>query len=141
MAKEIITSIRNIRNENNLGFKEKLILQLNNKKNEILNFSESIIRLGGLEKIEFKIDKTLNGSFFRINSLEFFIPINKLIDKTLEKKKIEDELSYAKEFLMSVKEKLSNSKFVKNAPKKIIDIEKKKEKDTKRSWQPSIDIT
>ena len=32
---------------------------------------------------------------------------------------------------MSVKEKLSNSKFVKNAPKKIIDIEKKKEKDTK----------
>ena len=131
LAKEIITSIRNIRNENNLGFKEKLILQVNNEQNEILKFSESIVRLGGLEKIEFKIDKTLNGSFFRINSLEFFIPINKLIDNTLEKKKIEDELSYAKEFLMSVKEKLSNSKFVKNAPKKIIDIEKKKEKDTK----------
>ena len=131
LAKEIITSIRNIRNENNLGFKEKLILQVNNEQNEILKFSESIVKLGGLEKIEFKIDKTLNGSFFRINSLEFFIPINKLIDNTLEKKKIEEEFSYAKEFLMSDKEKLSNSKFVKNAPKKIIDIEKKKEKDTK----------
>ena len=65
LAKEIITSIRNIRNENNLGFKEKLILQVNNEQNEILKFSESIVRLGGLEKIEFKIDKTLNGSFFR----------------------------------------------------------------------------
>ena len=45
-------------------------------------------------------------------------------------KKIEDELIYAKRFLRSVQEKLSNSKFVQNAPKKIIDIEKKKAIDT-----------
>ena len=77
------------------------------------------------------IDKNLNGSFFRIKSLEFFIPTNKLIDNTLEKKKVEDELTYAKGFLKSVEEKLSNSKFVENAPKKIIDIEKKKVKDSK----------
>ena len=73
----------------------------------------------------------MNGSFFRIKSLEFFIPTNKLIDNTLEKKKVEDELTYAKGFLKSVEEKLSNSKFVENAPKKIIDIEKKKVKDSK----------
>jgi len=131
LAKDIITSIRNVRKENNLGFKEKLILQINNKQIKILKFTESIIRLGGLEKIEYKIDKTLNGSFFRINNLEFFIPIKKLIDNTLEKKKIEDELTYAKGFLKSVQNKLSNTKFVKNAPKKIIDFEKKKENDTK----------
>ena len=131
LAKDIITSIRNVRKENNLGFKEKLILQINNKQIKILKFTESIIRLGGLEKIEYKIDKTLNGSFFRINNLEFFIPIKKLIDNTLEKKKIEDELTYAKGFLKSIQNKLSNSKFVKNAPKKIIDFEKKKENDTK----------
>ena len=131
LAKGIITSIRNVRKENNLGFKEKLILQINNKQNKILEFSESIIRLGGLEKIDYQIDKNLNGSFFRIKSLEFFIPTNKLIDNTLEKKKVEDELTYAKGFLKSVEEKLSNSKFVENAPKKIIDIEKKKVKDSK----------
>ena len=131
LAKDIITSIRNVRKENNLGFKEKLILQIKNKQIKILKFKESIIRLGGLEKIEYKIDKTLNGSFFRINNLEFFIPIKKLIDNTLEKKKIEDELTYAKGFLKSIQNKLSNSKFVKNAPKKIIDFEKKKENDTK----------
>ena len=131
LAKDVITSIRNVRKENNLGFKEKLILQINNKQIKILEFKESIIRLGGLEKIEYEIDKTLNGSFFIINSLEFFVPIKKLIDKTLEKKKIQDELTYAKGFLKSVQDKLSNSKFVKNAPKKIIDFEKKKENDTK----------
>ena len=131
LAKDIITSIRNVRKENNLGFKEKLILQINNKQIKILKFTESIIRLGGLEKIEYKIDKTLNGSFFRINNLEFFIPIKNLIDNTLEKKKIEDELTYAKGFLKSIQNKLSNSKFVKNAPKNIIDFEKKKENDTK----------
>ena len=39
--------------------------------------------------------------------------------------------SYAKGFLKSVQKKLSNSKFVKNAPKNILDIEKKKALDTK----------
>ncbi len=36
-----------------------------------------------------------------------------------------------KGFLKSVQEKLANSKFVKNAPKNIIEIEKKKATDTK----------
>ncbi|MAU59055.1 MAG: valine--tRNA ligase [Flavobacteriaceae bacterium] len=130
LAKQIITSIRNIRKENNLGFKEKLILQINNKNNKILQFSESIVKLGGLEKIELNIDKTLNGSFFRIKSLEFFIPLKISLDSISEMKKIEDELIYAKRFLRSVQEKLSNSKFVQNAPKKIIDIENKKAIDT-----------
>jgi len=131
IAMDIITSIRNVRKENNLGFKEKLILQINNKNNKVLRFSESILKLGGLEKIEFKIDKTLNGCSFRIKSLEFFIPLNISLDSISEIKKIEDELIYAKGFLKSVQEKLANSKFVKNAPKNIIDIEKKKATDTK----------
>jgi len=131
IAMDIITSIRNVRKENNLSFKEKLILQINNKNNKVLRFSESILKLGGLEKIEFKIDKTLNGCSFRIKSLDFFIPLNISLDSISEIKKIEDELIYAKGFLKSVQEKLANSKFVKNAPKNIIDIEKKKATDTK----------
>ena len=131
IAMNIITSIRNVRKENNLSFKEKLILQINNKNNKVLRFSESILKLGGLEKIEFKIDKTLNGCSFRIKSLDFFIPLNISLDSISEIKKIEDELIYAKGFLKSVQEKLANSKFVKNAPKNIIDIEKKKATDTK----------
>jgi len=131
LTKDIITLIRNTRKEKSLGFKEKLILQINNDDNKVLKFSECIIKLGGLEKIESKIDKTLNGSFFRIKNLEFFIPLKKLVDSISEIKKIEDELSYAKGFLKSVQKKLSNSKFVKNAPKNILDIEKKKALDTK----------
>ena len=131
IAMDIITSIRNVRKENNLGYKQKLILQINNKNNKVLRFSESILKLGGLEKIEFKIDKTLNGCSFRIKSLDFFIPLNISLDSISEIKKIEDELIYAKGFLKSVQEKLANSKFVINAPKNIIDIEKKKATDTK----------
>ncbi len=98
IAMNIITSIRNVRKENNLSFKEKLILQINNKNNKVLRFSESILKLGGLEKIEFKIDKTLNGCSFRIKSLDFFIPLNISLDSISEIKKIEDELIYAKRF-------------------------------------------
>ena len=62
---------------------------------------------------------------------QFFIPLKKSLDSISEIKKIEDELSYANGFLKSVQKKLSNSKFVKNAPKNILDIEKKKALDTK----------
>lgn len=125
LAKDIIVSIRKIRKEKGIESKEKLILQMNNDK-KVLKFSESIIKLGGLEKIERNIDKTLNGCFFRVKKLEFFMPLKKSLDNKLEIKKIEDELSYAIGFLKSVEKKLLNSKFVENAPKKIIEIEKKK---------------
>ena len=39
---------------------------------------------------------------------------------------MEEELKYTKGFLMSVQKKMSNERFVNNAPAKVIEIEKKK---------------
>ena len=52
--------------------------------------------------------------------------------KTLKKefkKKIEEELKYTKGFLISVQKKLSNERFVSNAPDKVIEIERNKQSD------------
>ena len=43
-----------------------------------------------------------------------------------EIKKIEEELKYTKGFLISVSKKLSNERFVSNAPEKVVAVEKKK---------------
>ena len=40
------------------------------------------------------------------------------------------ELDYLNKFLISIKKKLDNNKFVSNAPEKVIEIERKKENDT-----------
>ena len=40
------------------------------------------------------------------------------------------ELDHLNKFLISIKKKLDNNKFVSNAPEKVIDMERKKENDT-----------
>ncbi len=65
-----------------------------------------------------------------IKTNEYFIPIGDLVNKEDEIKKLEEELKYAEGFLNSVLKKLSNEKFVNNAPANVIDMERKKQADT-----------
>jgi valyl-tRNA synthetase len=52
-----------------------------------------------------------------------------LIDIDAELAKLEEELTYTKGFLLSVQKKLSNERFVNNAPAQVVASEKKKEAD------------
>ena len=51
------------------------------------------------------------------------------IDFEAELAKIKAELDYTKGFLISVQKKLSNERFISNAPLKVVANEKKKEAD------------
>ena len=53
------------------------------------------------------------------------------IDKGEEKRRLQKELDYQTSFLKSVEKKLSNDNFIKNAPEKILMLEKKKQEDAK----------
>jgi valyl-tRNA synthetase len=64
-----------------------------------------------------------------VKSNEYFIPFGDEIDVVAEKEKLEEELKYTKGFLMSVQKKLSNERFVNNAPDQVITNERKKEAD------------
>jgi valyl-tRNA synthetase len=64
-----------------------------------------------------------------VKTTEFFIPLGNMINKDEELKKLENELEYQKGFLRSVMSKLSNEKFVNNAPKNVVDNELKKKND------------
>jgi valyl-tRNA synthetase len=58
-----------------------------------------------------------------------------------EKKTLLVELKYAKGFLESVNKKLSNERFVNNAPESVVEVEKKKKADTEskiRSLEESL---
>jgi len=46
-----------------------------------------------------------------------------------EKEKIQEELSYTEGFLKSVDKKLSNERFVNNAPEQVVAVEKAKKAD------------
>ena len=86
--------------------------------------------MGQLEKIEKQDEIEEQGmASFRVNQLEFFIPIDTAIDPEEERKKLTEELKYAKGFLQSVEKKLSNDRFVSNAPEQVIAMERKKAAD------------
>jgi valyl-tRNA synthetase len=123
MVKQIVAGIRNFRKEKSIGFKEPLILISVAQP----PYPEVIRKLAQLESIESKVqDENQALGSFRVGQSEFFIPLNQSIDPEEERKKLIQELEYAKGFLKSVEKKLSNERFVSNAPEKVIELERKK---------------
>jgi len=131
LVKKIVIAIRNFRKEKAIGFKERLTLISSSKIN--LKYIDVIKKMGGIESIkEYTNTKNENYSSFRVENIEFFIPsLSIKIDQENEKKKIKIELDYSIGFLNSVEKKLSDKKFILNAPRKVVDLEKKKKNDVK----------
>jgi valyl-tRNA synthetase len=65
-----------------------------------------------------------------VKTTEFYIPMGERIDVKSERGKIKTDLAYYKGFLDSVMRKLSNERFVQNAPPAVIELERKKKSDT-----------
>ncbi|NLB85968.1 MAG: class I tRNA ligase family protein, partial [Bacteroidales bacterium] len=123
---DVVANIRAIRQDKNIPQKEKLNLQIIRHDNYSDKFDLVIKKLTNLETISFVNEKPEMAVSFLVKNHEYFILLENLIDKDAEIKKIEEELKYAEGFLNSVNKKLSNEKFVANAPEKVIEIERKK---------------
>ena len=126
-AKEIVGGVRNVRKQKNLPNKEQLTLQavggLNNPLVAI------IIKLAGLDKIETVSEKDATAAAFMVGTAEFAVPLAGSIDVEEEIKKLEADLEYTRGFLASVDKKLSNERFVANAPEAVVANERKKKAD------------
>lgn len=127
--KEVIAGVRTIRKEKNIPMKEALELSLLNEEKIDAKWDVVIAKLTNVSAIAY-LDAPLEGALtFRVKSNEYFVPISGAIDVASEILKITEELSYTKGFLQSVQKKLSNERFVNNAPGQVVDIEKKKAAD------------
>ena len=128
-VKEVVSGIRTIRKEKNISFKNEIELSVLNNENLPTIYDSVIMKLGNVSKMD-TVTESVEGTLtFRVQSNEYFIPISGAIDVEEEIKKITDELNYTKGFLKSVQSKLSNERFVNNAPAKVIENERNKEAD------------
>ena len=64
-----------------------------------------------------------------VGTTEYAVPLGNLIDVEAELAKAEAELKHLEGFLVGVRKKLSNERFVNNAPAAVVDLERKKESD------------
>lgn len=129
VAEEAIVGIRNIRKQQNIA--KKVLLDLNIKENGAHDktFDPVILKLGNLSSLNYVADKTPNSFSFIVKSNEYFVPFNEQIDAGAEKDKLLSELDYTKGFLATVNKKLSNERFVNNAPDQVVAAERKKQLD------------
>lgn len=125
-ASQVISGIRTIRKSKNIAFKEQVELHLLSNENVSQDYDSIITKLGNVSSITIT-DTPVEGALsFRVKSNEYFIPLAGAIDVEAEISKIEEELKYTKGFSISVSKKLSNERFVNNAPAQVVAIEKQK---------------
>jgi len=131
IAEEVITTIRNIRKEKNIPFRDSINLSIRKNFDEQpdLTFDCVVVKLCNLAKLDYVEVKPPDSITFIVRTTEFYIPLIRDFDKDAEIRKLEDELQYAKGFLDSVMKKLANNKFVDGAPAKVVDSERKKQAD------------
>ena len=129
-ATGVISGIRTIRKDKNIAFKDAVELYVVNNANSSVKFDSIIQKLTNTSTINYVSEK-VDGASFRVKSNEYFVPISAAnIDVEAEIEKLSAELKRAQGFLVGIQKKLSNERFVANAPEKVITLERKKEVDT-----------
>ena len=126
-AVAIVSQVRNVRNTKNIGPREALTLQVVGKwENRNIPI---IVKLAGLEAIVPVEAKEPTAASFMVGTTEFAVPLSANINVEEEIAKLQKELDYARGFLATVEKKLSNERFVANAPQAVVDGERKKQAD------------
>jgi valyl-tRNA synthetase len=122
----LIAQLRTVRKEQNISFKEPLDLVETNQDNISLRpIVEKLVNVQTWSKVAQAPDQAIS---FRVNAHEYFVPVS-ASNIEEERKKMEEELTYQVGFLRSVEKKLSNERFVSNAPEQVVAIERKKAAD------------
>ena len=128
-AAEVISGIRTIRKEKNIPNKDQIELFIKLNESTDQSFDSVIIKLGNLSNLNYVSEKVEGALSFRIKSNEYYIPLAGAVNIEEEIATLTQELEYTKGFLRSVMNKLSNERFVNNAPEQVIDNERKKQSD------------
>ena len=129
LAHEVISAVRNIRNQKGLAQKEALTLQVIADANYPEEYAPVMQKMANLTEIETVTEKDPTAAAFIVKTTQYFVPMGGKIDAEAERKKLTDDLTYYEGFLASVLKKLSNERFVQSAPEKVVANERAKQAD------------
>ena len=127
-AMEVVSGIRTIRKNNQIAFKETVDLVIADNEQQGRVMEPIIQKLGNVANISH--GEAVDGALtYRVKANEYFVPISGAVDVDDQIAKLTEELGYTEGFLKSVQKKLSNERFVNNAPEQVVAVERKKEAD------------
>ncbi|MCX4262159.1 MAG: valine--tRNA ligase [Alistipes sp.] len=129
LAREVISSVRNIRKQKNIAQKDALTMKVMADENYPEEYAPVIAKMCNLSSIDRVEEKDPAAAAFIVKTAQYFIPLADKIDLEAEREKLAADLQYLEGFLASVMKKLSNERFVQSAPEKVVANERAKQAD------------
>lgn len=128
-VRQIVSNIRTVRNQRNIPFKDALELHCIGS-NGYGKYISVISKMANLKDVKVVSAKDATAASFMVGTDEFAIPLGDMIDVKAEIEKLEAQLRHLEGFLNGINKKLTNEKFVSNAPEAVVAMERKKKKDS-----------
>ena len=128
LMKNVVAGVRAIRNTQNITPREALDLQVIGA-DPIAAYDCLITKMANVNDVAVVEAKGEGVSSFMVGTTEYAVPLGGLIDVEAELAKAEAELKHLEGFLNGVMKKLSNERFVNNAPAQVVELERKKQAD------------
>ncbi len=127
-VKNIVAGVRTVRNQKNIAPKETLNVEVTGE-NPYAAFDSVVCKMANIDSVKTVSQKAEGTASFMVGTTEYAVPLGNLIDVEAEIAKQEAELKHLEGFLIGVKKKLSNERFVANAPAAVVELERKKQAD------------
>ena len=135
--KELVTGIRNLKSDNNLGKKKdvKVIIKYNSDlKINFLNIFEAYIKkLAGIGELILSPEVPENKDNYAskiFTGFEIFLHLEDVELDEKQKSKYISDLKNLENYLLSLEKKLSNQNFLQKASEQVINTERQKKSDT-----------
>ena len=129
LAREVVGNVRNIRAQRNVPNKEKVALEVIADENYHPAYNCLVEKMAGLSEIKEVSEKNPTAAAFIVKTTQYFVPLSANINVEEELEKMAKELAYFEGFLRTVMGKLSNERFVANAPAAVVENERNKQRD------------
>jgi valyl-tRNA synthetase len=131
LVKSLVTAIRDVRTKYQLKAKDGLKTFIRTAdESRYRGLFDVIAKIGFLDSVEFTGEEPDNTVATLIGKDRLYVQLEQTIDVEAEKARIREEIEYLKGFLDSVERKLSNERFVNNAPEAVVEKERQKKADS-----------
>ena len=123
-AQEVVGGVRAVRAKKNIPAKEELRLLVLGDFDVAVH--DVVRKLANVSEITLHAEKDAAAMSFLVGTTEFEVPMASNIDVEAELARLHKEYEYYKGFKASVEQKLSNERFVGNAPAAVVENERNK---------------